>query len=577
MSGYGRPPSPTRFTGCSQYKYLTWVISNSRVIFSIHFPLPLILSVACTSVTAAPPTIDGTNGISYLGVYEQTLNQDIFQGIPFAQPPIGSLRFKPPVAWAPETIPTTVNVTTLGPSCYQGSSAASPVSEDCLTLNIRRVYNSTTGGLLPVMVWIYGGGFYNGDVTGYTARLLLPKAASLAWSIWISPGKASANAGAQNLGLKDQRLALEWVHKNIAYFGGDPTKVTIFGESAGAISVAYQTMYNGGKIGGVFHGAIMQSGSPSSRNVPAPSNTAREIAYQFIINATGCTSSSDTFECVRSAPISQLSQANRDLLKLSGKFQSRDQGPVVFDPTVVPGDSFLPSRPADIIHNGNFAKVPIINGFQLDEGTVFSGNVSTAQDVIDWLTSTRPGLTFGITDTATVWKLLTYYPIDPAVGSPYSSGGEVFGRPAQYKRLSSIVGDLLFQSPHRDHLRTTERFDVDSWSYTFTQFLSTTLPPYFAPQYGVRHTGEILFVFQKLPAGATPELIDLADSITNYWTSFAHNLDPNPTGSRKEVYWPKYGANATSLSLKGGNITVMENDYRQAEIEFIISNPSLYN
>ncbi|CAE6473900.1 unnamed protein product [Rhizoctonia solani] len=541
-----------------------------------------LLSMIFTSAAATSLIVTGADGVSYLGVRNVTLNQDIFQGIPFAQPPVGSLRFKPPVAWVPSATPSTINATALGPSCYQGTSTISLVSEDCLTLNIRKVSDSTSSGLLPVMIWIYGGGFYNGDVTGYTGRLLLPKAASLGKPIvYVSlnyrlgvfgfpPGIASVNAGAQNLGLKDQRLALEWVNKNIAYFGGDPDKVTIFGESAGAISVAYQTMYNGGNIGGIFRGAIMQSGSPSSRNTPAPSNSVRESAYQFIVNATGCTNSSDVFECVRSAPIDRLSQANRDALKVPTEFQSQDQGPVVFGPTVVPGDSFLPDKPANIIHGGRFAKVPIINGVQLDEGTLFSGNTSSTEDIINWLTSTMPGLTFGNTDKEVVQKLLTYYQDDPTAGSPYGSGTELFERPAQYKRLSSI-------SSHRDHLRTATKLGVDAWSYTFTQFLPTTMPPYFAAQYGVRHTGEILFVFQNLPATATKELVQLADSITNYWTSFAYNLDPNPSAPRKEVYWPKYGNNATSLSLKGRDVTVAKDDYRQAEIDFIINNPSLYN
>ncbi|CUA72638.1 hypothetical protein RSOLAG22IIIB_04956 [Rhizoctonia solani] len=554
----------------------------------MHPFLPFLASIA-SSVTTTPLIVEGTNGVSYLGVRDAHLNQDIFEGIPFAQPPVGSLRFKPPVAWAPSVTPTTINATALGPSCYQGMSTVTPVSEDCLTLNIRKISNSNSSALLPVMVWIYGGGFYNGNVAGYTGRLILPKAASLDKPIiYVSfnyrlgvfgfpPGQASVNAGAQNLGLKDQRLALEWVHKNIAYFGGDPEKVTIFGESAGAISVGYQTMYNKGDIGGVFRGAIMQSGSPSSRNTPAPSNVARELAYEFIVNATGCANAADTFECLRSAPVDQLSQANRDVLVVPNEFRPQDQGPVVFGPTVVPGDSFLPNKPADIIHNGQFARVPIINGVQLDEGTVFSGNTSTTQEVIDWLTSTRPGLTFGINDTVTVQELLTYYPDDPEAGSPYGSGTELFELPAQYKRLSSVVGDLIFHASHRDHLRTASNLGVDAWSYTFAQYLPSTVPPYFAAQYGVRHTGEILFVFQNLPSTAPAELVQLADSVTNYWTSFAYTLDPNPSGSRQEVYWPKYGVNATSLSLKGGNVTETTDNYRQAAIEFIIGNPILYN
>ncbi|KAH7325312.1 Alpha/Beta hydrolase protein [Rhizoctonia solani] len=568
----------------------------------MHLPLSFQFALILASVNAVPLTIEGANGVSYLGVHDEALNQDIFQGIPFAQPPVGPLRFKPPVAWAPSATSTTINATVSGPSCYQGTSATNFVSEDCLTLNITR--DSGGSGPLPVMFWIYGGGFYNGEVTGYTGRLLLPKAASLGKPVvYVSfnyrlgvfgfpPGQASVNAGAQNLGLKDQRLALEWVSKNIAYFGGDPEKVTIFGESAGAISVAYQMMYNGGNIDGVFRGAIMQSGSPSSRNTPAPSNPVRELAYDFIVNATRCASASNTFECLRSAPADQLSQANRDVLKVPTEFQSLDQGPVIFGPTVVPSDSFLPAKPADIIHSGKFAKVPIINGVQLDEGTVFSGNVSSTQDVINWLTSTRPGLTFGINDTAAVQELLTYYPDDPAAGSPYGSGTELFGRPAQYKRLSSIIGDLLFQasrelqyyasrcqftSAFRHLIVTTYALQLTWVSYTFTQFLPSTLPPYFAAQYGVRHTGEILFVFQNVPAAATLELVQLADSITNYWTSFAYTLDPNPTGSRKEVHWPKYGTNTTSLSLEGGNVTVMKDDYREAATELIINNPSLYS
>ncbi|KAG8739833.1 hypothetical protein FRC10_005063 [Ceratobasidium sp. 414] len=477
-----------------------------------------VLSLSALAVAqTSNPVVNGQD-VSWMGLTNSALKLDYFWGVPFAQPPTGPLRFKPPLPWSPSN-ETQVNATTYGASCEQGVDRGLPAeSEDCLTLNIWKPSNVT--GKIPVMVWLYGGGFYfgtardySGDglvnvsiatVSGYlcqiardsgmlTSALALQRRLVQAYHPNVDQSSresrsytslqtteqefldAAAKASALNLGLKDQRLALEWVQKNIGYFGGDPNKarvvlpsfltsilmillqVILFGQSAGAISTSYQALYNGGNIGNVFRGMILESGSPSSFvlhlrfptsvaqhvlnrvNVPPANDTVLEAAYSFVVQATGCTGSSDTFECVRSAPIEAPTN-------LTGP----DQGPVVIGPTLAPGDVFLPELPSESVHAGRLAKVPFIATAQLDEGTVFLNpdQPETEQDLIDWFTAQIPGLYFGYNNPTAVQELLKFYPTDPAAGSPYGTGNETFGSAAQYKRLASAVGDLIFQVGH---------------------------------------------------------------------------------------------------------------------------------
>ncbi|KAG8679150.1 hypothetical protein FRC09_019218, partial [Ceratobasidium sp. 395] len=188
------------------------------------------LSIAQTS----NPVVHG-GSISWVGLPNSTLGFDYFLGVPFAQPPTGPLRFKPPVPWSPSNKTQLVNATAYGASCEQGIDQGLPLeSEDCLTLNIWRPRNIT--GKVPVLVWLYGGGFYFGTALGYpgdgivnasivTGKPVIYVAPNYRTGIFgFPPGQAAAKAGALNLGLKDQRLALEWVQQNIGYFGGDPNK-----------------------------------------------------------------------------------------------------------------------------------------------------------------------------------------------------------------------------------------------------------------------------------------------------------------------------------------------------------------
>ncbi|KAF8608652.1 alpha/beta-hydrolase [Ceratobasidium sp. AG-I] len=537
---------------------------------------------------AAPPIVSGSSGLSYTGLRNTTSGQDYFLGIPFARPPVGSLRFKPPVPWSPGNT-SKVNATQAGYSCENGIAGfiTNTESEDCLTLNIWKPTNVT--GKVPVMVWIYGGAFYVGDIHSAPGNFFVERSTTIGKPViyvamnyrlglyGFPPGQAAADAGALNLGLKDQRLALEWIQKNIGYFGGDPNKVTIFGESAGAMSAVYQSFYKGGEIGDAFRGMILQSGSATSFVIPKPNDPVKAAAFAFIANATGCAGSTHVLECVRSAPADVLSEANKNSIKIDPYYYGIAHFPVAYGPTTAPEDDFFPEEPVDLLRKGKFAKVPFINGAQLDEGTLLINGTSlkTEQDIITYLTARFVGLYHGISNVTLIREILKYYPDSPAAGSPYGTGNETFGLGAEYKRLASLVGDILFQAPRRNHLRAAAKFRVKAWSYIMKQ-----AGPNPVPMLGVPHGGEFPFVFQTLSIqdpGAPAALVNLSHTMGDYWINFGYYVDPNPK-SEKLPNWPTYDSKAVALQFLASNTTTFKDSDRSAAIDFIITNtPNLYS
>lgn len=220
-----------------------------------------------------------------------------FKGIPFAQPPVGQLRLKPPQPLTSalgtidgtgspracpqfffsvddSTFPTSVLGTILNTPLFQ---AVTNAGEDCLTINVQRPAGTKADAKLPVLFWIFGGGFELGSTSMYDGTSLVAESVAQGKPIvfvavnyrvggfGFLPGKEVLADGSSNLGLLDQRLGLQWVADNIAAFGGDPDKVTVWGESAGAISVMDQMMLYDGNINykgkPLFRAGIMNSGS----------------------------------------------------------------------------------------------------------------------------------------------------------------------------------------------------------------------------------------------------------------------------------------------------------------------------
>jgi carboxylesterase type B len=240
-----------------------------------------------------------------------------YLGIPFANPPI---RFGVP---KPATASTEKRkAVKLAPACIQNnarstSNSSTPDSEDCLYLNVYAPADTTT--LKPVLFWLFGGGLQYGsasvptyDGTSFAANHdLVLVAPNYRVNVFGFPGPVPGlPKDEQNLGFLDQKLALQWVQDNIAKFGGDKDKVTIFGESAGARSVDFQILSSGPPQKPMFRGAIMQSGSASlSTGSPAPGQNAGAAGVSLFIllgRASGCTVPETVLECMRKVPVDRI-------------------------------------------------------------------------------------------------------------------------------------------------------------------------------------------------------------------------------------------------------------------------------
>ncbi|XP_063502385.1 acetylcholinesterase isoform X7 [Symphalangus syndactylus] len=290
-----------------------------------------------------------------------------FLGIPFAEPPMGPRRFLPPEPKQPWS--GVVDATTFQSVCYQyvdtlypgfeGTEMWNPnreLSEDCLYLNVWTPYPRPTSPT-PVLVWIYGGGFYSGasSLDVYDGRFLVQAERTVlvsmnyrvgAFGFLALPGSREAPG---NVGLLDQRLALQWVQENVAAFGGDPTSVTLFGESAGAASVGMHLLSPPSR--GLFHRAVLQSGAPNGPWATVGMGEARRRATQ-LAHLVGCppggTGGNDTelVACLRTRPAQVLVNHEWHVLPQESVFRFS------FVP-VVDGD-FLSDTPEALINAGDF-------------------------------------------------------------------------------------------------------------------------------------------------------------------------------------------------------------------------------
>jgi para-nitrobenzyl esterase len=330
--------------------------------------------VACAAGTTVQTADGPVCGIVQNGVHE-------WLGIPYAAPPVGALRWRPPQPHAPWA--TTLQATAYGSQCTQPASLGSPVpttgSEDCLFVNVWAPVDANSSSQLPVMLHIHGGGFTGGSGNGNNALLAMTGhevIVSMNYRLGIFGFLAYSALGAHSgdYGLQDQQAAMRWVQQNVAAFGGDPHNVTIYGESAGGSSVCHQIASPTAK--GLFHRAISVSGEYSGLlGVPGPAfpleaqdckaalptqAQANRIGAGFAA-AVGCTpGTSDVAACLRQVPASEVT-------KVAGYgFQYGGKGTIA--PTI--NGSTLTMTLRQALRTGHVNRVLVIAGVDRDENLI---------------------------------------------------------------------------------------------------------------------------------------------------------------------------------------------------------------
>ncbi|OTB04247.1 hypothetical protein M426DRAFT_23113 [Hypoxylon sp. CI-4A] len=566
------------------HSILAFIISAAVLVSlaaALPAPTPTLQDRASTaSVVISSGTIVGSvsNGVENYG------------GIPFAQAPTGSLRLKPPQKL--NTSLGTFDASGSGPACPQmffstdGDLLTSVLgylldvpllqtvtgqTEDCLTMRVQRPEGTAADAKLPVLFWIYGGGFELGSPQMYDASSLVSNGVDQDKPfIFVSvnyrvggfgflAGKEILADGASNLGLLDQRMGLEWVQDNIEAFGGDPEKVTIWGESAGAISVFDQmalyggnNTYNGKPL---FRAAIMDSGSV----VPAaPVDCSRcQDIYDTVVSEAGCADEPDTLECLRNADYDTfLNAANSVPGILSYTSVSLSYLPR-------PDGVILPDSPDVLALGGQYAAVPMIIGDQEDEGTLFSlfqPNITTVDEVIDYVRD----IFFPALERSDVEGLVNTYDHAVAAGSPFNTG-ELNNPYPQFKLLAAILGDMVFTLSRRVFLTSAlaANPDVPSWSYLASYDYGT-------PILGTFHASDILQVFY----GVLPNYASKA--IQSYYISFLYTMDPNDGTSSDIADWPQWGENRELIQFWNNRSNLLADDFRSSSSDYISVNAAKF-
>ncbi|RYP24944.1 hypothetical protein DL765_000172 [Monosporascus sp. GIB2] len=488
----------------------------------------------------SPPTVvDSSRGIKYIG--SRYYDVEHFQNIFYAENTSGKHRFAPPIPVKPSK-GSVIDATQPGAWCPQGmgdifpfTSRITNVSENCLSLRIARPLGTKPGSKLPVMVWVHGGGHALGSASEilYQPDGLVKQAAADGRPLiyvginyrlgffGFATSKALIEAKHTNAGLRDQRAAFEWVRDNIAFFGGDPRKVTAIGQSVGASDISLHLTSFGGKRGVPFQQAIMMSGGPglnfNTKSDLVANNTAA-IAHEVGCATTYGSQSAETLDCLRNASVDILTN-----LSVSASRAARPPfGEGFFYPTY--DADYIPDLPSQLMRAGKFTRgIPIIASWVSNDGAWYAPpQTSTDEDVLAsfglWLT--------GISES-TQAELLELYPVKdfeslvrPDYDGPISP---------QYYRAAQINRDFWFTCPVLDFAwQYVRNGGVKASQIHLYEHNSTRYTPSFermgVPMWRVAHLSDIPYVLnvQHLGGGAdnSAAQLELAQSISRRIAKF---------------------------------------------------------
>lgn len=444
------------------------------------------------------------------GAYSADSTVLVFKGIPFAAPPVGDLRWAPPRP--PASRDDVLQATSFSDGCVQTVAGSRPpwteefmhqgdVSEDCLYLNVWALAERSETPR-PVLMYIHGGGFRegSGSVALYDGEALAKKGLVVVtvnyrlgpFGFFAHPAltAASEHQASGNYGMLDQVAALQWIRDNIEAFGGDPGAVTIAGQSAGAMSVYLLTASP--LAAGLFHRAILQSGPgglasfglATTAGLAAPLEEA-EAQGEAYAEALGATS----LDALKALSVEQITSPP-------------EEAPAPMFRAVVDG-YFLPDDVISIYDSGRQNDVPVMSGFNADEGSAFPGYNETTLETFEGTARQRYG--------ATADTFLALYP-ERAENATETSK-------ASLRHLAAVA----LQQMAADRAQTAE---TDEYLYYFER----GIPWPAHPEFGAFHTAEVPYVFDNLSFLDRPwTALDhqLADVVSSYWVNFAETGNPN--------------------------------------------------
>ncbi|KAG9515421.1 lipase 3 precursor, partial [Aureobasidium melanogenum] len=417
--------------------------------------------------------------------------------------------------------------------------------EDCLFINVQRPAGISSDAKLPVIFWIFGGGFEIGANGGYDGANFVTKSVALDVPvIWVS------------------------VNYRVGGFGFLAGK-TLWGESAGSISVCDQTVINGGdntyKGQPLFRGGIMDSGSI----LPAEPVTApkAQAVFDAVAKNAGCNSTADVLDCLRALPYEQyLAAAN----SMPG-FLSYSSNNLAYLPRPDPSNNFYNVSPEISFSKGAYAKVPIIIGDQEDEGTIFAlpqVNISTNAQLIEYIASWfLPG---NPNATEAVAGFVANYPDQPELGqpagSPFGTGSSNNFYP-QFKRLAAILGDLEFTLARRNYLSIVSS-DVNAWSYLNTYLYGSSI-------LGTFHISDLLVAFGD---GTLESGLD-SQTVQQYYISFVNHQNPNALGTAAPLIdWPQYSTEKpTLLNFATNGLSYLPDNLRAAAGQYLATHGASFH
>lgn len=502
--------------------------------------VPLAYSSGASALGAGRKAADGPVVRVDDGLLRGVASHDVrrFSGIPFAAPPIGALRWRPP---QPEAKWSGIrDATTPSQPCLQRGRSNGPAvigSEDCLYLNVTTPTRHPTSGPLPVMVWIHGGGFNGGSGADYDPTRLVQEGNVIvvtvnyrlgAFGFLDLPG-LSQDPYAGNYALADQQAAMRWVRRNAAAFGGDPHNVTVSGQSAGGYAVCAHLAAPASR--GLFDRAIAQSG-PCGNQLLTPA-VARQRG-STVAAKLGCAPPSsptpaDVVACMRA-------KSATDLVGVGAPTEFTAAGLSSTAWEFVAGTPALPQQPLQALQDGTAAPVPLIQGNTRDEMRQFVASIYDRRGK-PLQPSDYPAVLKQIFGDQAA-KILAHYPL-----SKYPSAGIA---------LSSVLTDWGHAAGACTVLpadnAAARRAPV--YTYEFAQDNGQHVGDF---PLGATHGSDLPYLFDGTYDWTTPPPPDpgLSNKMIGYWTRFAHTGDPNAPALPR---WPRYHSDGTALSLSAAHI-----------------------